>query len=318
MLEIIQRLREKAGLGFYLRPQTYEVSLEVVLANICMFSRDYAVLVPLPRESRNQRITKGPEIFPKTVSIQYDREFNNPYVVFTGNSVSKESFIFRVNFEVAVDRSEVRRRQTFITSDYARLDRALFDQWTASSEHIDIRDTRIISLANEVKKGASDVYGVLANINEYIISHLRYGEPIAGLYSVDQTLTKTVVDCGGFDVLFIALARACGIPARLVSGYWAGYGTNTMHAWAEALLPDGEWLPADPSVEQLTRGGRTLKGGRLGFIGSNRLIFSYGTDIPIVVDGKTMTLPLLQNPVLVFPETLEDFSLTYTVKTKRL
>ncbi len=50
--------------------------------------------------------------------------------------------------------------------------------------------------------------------------------------------------------LFIAGARAMGIPARYVGGYlWAGGDVvcEASHAWAEAYLPEFGWIGFDPS-----------------------------------------------------------------------
>jgi len=65
------------------------------------------------------------------------------------------------------------------------------------------------------------------------------------------------------------------------SGFWLGYEKNGMHAWLEVQLPDGRWLPADPSVEALRKAGRIKKSGGLGFVGSDRAVFSYGCDIQL-------------------------------------
>lgn len=318
MFEIIQTLKEKSGLAFYLYPQTYTVSLETILTNTTKSSKDFSLLFPLPITGVSQRVIEGPSIFPNPVSLKTDSLYGNPYTVFSGNASPRESFIFKSIFKIAVLPRKIEPTQTFTLGDYSMIDREMFHKWTVSSPHIDTRDPRILALATEAKKRASDLSLILRNINEYVIGRLRYGNPTTGLYSSADALEKEMVDCGGFDTLFIALVRSIGIPARLVSGFWAGYQTNIMHAWVEVLLPDGQWMPVDPSVEQLTRNGRAVKGGRLGFAGSNRIIFSYGADIPVQVNDKTVITPLLQNPALISEEMQKEFALTMNFKTKRI
>lgn len=60
--------------------------------------------------------------------------------------------------------------------------------------------------------------------------------------------------CDEYATLFVALCRASGIPARMVSGYWVTNPfrpdrwvdlSGTGHAWAEFYLPDAGWVPAE-------------------------------------------------------------------------
>lgn len=54
-------------------------------------------------------------------------------------------------------------------------------------------------------------------------------------------------DCGEHTALFVALARAAGIPARPVVGitYWPPVNGFGYHAWAEVFI--GEWHAVDPT-----------------------------------------------------------------------
>ncbi len=56
-------------------------------------------------------------------------------------------------------------------------------------------------------------------------------------------------DCNEHTVLFIALARAVGLPARTAAGLVYLDGSFYYHAWPEVYL-DG-WVPVDPTFGQV-------------------------------------------------------------------
>jgi transglutaminase-like putative cysteine protease len=82
------------------------------------------------------------------------------------------------------------------------------------------------------------------------------------LPSAVATLRSRRGDCNEHAQLFVALARAAGIPARTVSGLVAIDGTFYYHAWAEVMLH--EWVAVDPTFGQFPVGAshvRLLVGG---------------------------------------------------------
>ena len=57
--------------------------------------------------------------------------------------------------------------------------------------------------------------------------------------------------CQDFTHIFVAAARALGIPARYVGGYFhradGVVAQDAGHAWAEAFVPDLGWVGFDPT-----------------------------------------------------------------------
>jgi transglutaminase-like putative cysteine protease len=79
-------------------------------------------------------------------------------------------------------------------------------------------------------------------------------------YTTDVTTVSTNVEealklgrgvCQDFAHVFIAVARAIGVPCRYASGYvYEGDGEpfiGASHAWAEAWVPDRGWTAYDPT-----------------------------------------------------------------------
>ena len=202
----------------------------------------------------------------------------------------------------------------FLLSDYARTG---FENniWLSANRFVQPEDPEIRKIARDVVGTEKDVLLIIKKLNDYAVNRLKYGRPILGLYSVSDSLKKEMIDCGGFASLLISLCLSLGIPARIVSGFWTGYPDNTMHVWAEIGLPDGSWIPADPTVENLKKLGRTKKTGRLGFIGSDRIVFSRGCDLEIKTNVGKIKVDVLQNPFYKGAQE-EKIKINHNLKTK--
>ena len=72
--------------------------------------------------------------------------------------------------------------------------------------------------------------------------------PTASLPSALEVLREKRGDCNEHAVLFTALSRAAGIPARIAAGLVYLDGKFFYHAWAEIYL--GRWIAADPVFGQ--------------------------------------------------------------------
>jgi hypothetical protein len=105
-------------------------------------------------------------------------------------------------------------------------------------------------------------------------------KPTVSLPSAREVLRTRIGDCNEHTALYVALARALGIPARVAVGLVALHGAFYYHAWPEVYLegPAGRalWLPVDPTLNQFpadathirfARGGLDRQASILGLIG---------------------------------------------------
>ncbi len=67
--------------------------------------------------------------------------------------------------------------------------------------------------------------------------------------SAVRALEARAGDCNELTVLFVALARAAGLPARPVAGLLLRDGRFYYHAWAEVYL--GDWIAVDPMLGKI-------------------------------------------------------------------
>ena len=101
-------------------------------------------------------------------------------------------------------------------------------------------------------------------------------KPTVSLPSAREVLRTKVGDCNEHTALFVAMARAAGLPARIAVGLVYIHGAFYYHAWPEVYLDGGTWLPVDPTLNQfpadathlrLARGGLEKQAAILPLIG---------------------------------------------------
>jgi transglutaminase-like putative cysteine protease len=97
---------------------------------------------------------------------------------------------------------------------------------------------------------AEAVEAALDELTMSISREFTYDRTVTTVYSaVDEVLALRAGVCQDFAHLFIAAARAMGVPARYVSGYIhdpsvTGHAVAS-HAWAEAFVPGRGWIGFD-------------------------------------------------------------------------
>lgn len=86
------------------------------------------------------------------------------------------------------------------------------------------------------------------------VNQLVEKKPTVSLPSALEVLRTKVGDCNEHTVLYVALARSLGIPARINVGLVYVRGAFYYHAWPEVYLDEGRgrglWLPVDPTFNQ--------------------------------------------------------------------
>jgi transglutaminase-like putative cysteine protease len=105
-------------------------------------------------------------------------------------------------------------------------------------------------------------------------------KPTVSLPSAREVLRTKVGDCNEHTALYVAMARALGIPARIAVGLVFVHGAFYYHAWPEVYVDRGLWLPVDPTLNQfpadathlrLARGGLDKQAVILPLIGHMRI-----------------------------------------------
>lgn len=100
----------------------------------------------------------------------------------------------------------------------------------------------IIALAKQIAGDDRDARSVARKLGQWTYSNLTWKKVASDAV---ETLASREADCLEHSELYVALARALGLPARVVSGAAFSGGSFGAHAWVEIYL--GKWVEIDPT-----------------------------------------------------------------------
>ncbi len=129
------------------------------------------------------------------------------------------------------------------------VDKAKFAEDLAPTVFVQCDDPAIKAQAAQIVGDERDAYAAAKKINAWVYRNIRK-VGTAALSNAVEVLETREGDCTEHTVLFVALARAAGIPAREAAGVTAierGEGLY-YHAWPEVWI--GDWIAIDPTLGQ--------------------------------------------------------------------
>lgn len=125
-------------------------------------------------------------------------------------------------------------------------------------------DPQIAELSRLIVHRSGTEADAVSRIATWIFGNIDYADG-AYINAIDActTLSARAGQCQGYANLFVALARAAGIPARQVTGYTLAGSLDipvssdgsarismdipsSPHAWVEVWYPGAGWIPYDP------------------------------------------------------------------------
>ncbi len=121
--------------------------------------------------------------------------------------------------------------------------------WLREREGWSAASAPVAALAAELARTSSTAREFAYAAWEWLMTHLRFGDvhyaqldqsdPLGGL------VQTRLADCMIGSSLLVALCRARGIPARVVTGYLLHPANLGPHSWAEVRLAPDLWVPFD-------------------------------------------------------------------------
>jgi hypothetical protein len=171
----------------------------------------------------------------------------------------------------------------------------------------------IIAAATTAVAGVTGTRAQAERLTRYVNALLEK-KPTVSLPSAREVLRTKVGDCNEHTALYVAMARALGIPARIAVGMVYIHGAFYYHAWPEVYVDEGEdrglWLPVDPTLNQfpadtthlrLTRGGLDKQAAILPLIGRLEMTVTdlemEASALPVLVGREPADLGSLAIPI---------------------
>ncbi|HHX74179.1 MAG TPA: transglutaminase domain-containing protein, partial [Firmicutes bacterium] len=155
-------------------------------------------------------------------------------------------------------RAKVKTNAITFHDDYVPQENSIISSYLGAAAGIESTHGEIVSLAGKITAGLSTDWEKARAITTWTATAIKYDDKAAtrnsGALAALQSRTGV---CEDYAKLSVALARAAGIPARVVYGYtdsgskWPAEGAFSLkgyrHAWVEYYLAGRGWVPADPT-----------------------------------------------------------------------
>lgn len=114
-------------------------------------------------------------------------------------------------------------------------------------------DSEIITLANKLIKNEKNLFRVLQKINTFVFEYLSFNPNRnfrIGLARPKEILALKSGDCTEYAILFASLARALGIPTKVIGGVIYDGKYFAYHMWVQVWCKN-EWIDVDPVFQQI-------------------------------------------------------------------
>ncbi|MFO0725704.1 MAG: transglutaminase-like domain-containing protein [Myxococcota bacterium] len=122
-------------------------------------------------------------------------------------------------------------------------------RYLSATQYEALSDDRIVSTARDVVAGATDAWTAARRINAFVHKRIEKKSLAQAFSTAIEALESKEGDCTEHAVLFSALAKAAGIPTRLITGIvyvGTNEGTFGYHEWVEVSI-GGVWIAMDPT-----------------------------------------------------------------------
>ncbi len=283
-------------------------ALVVIEANLKASSdaKKVRLWIPYPMSDKNQDVTdviiNGNYSF---MGVYRDPQFGNNALYAEWNGPVQErklSFSFNVKRKELVMKNFPQTETRFSPDEF----KAYLGPTSLGQTEVKVKE-----YALKITKGKMTVLAKARAVYDWIVDNMRRDPNIkgCGFGEVEKLLETLGGKCADIHSVYVALARAAGVPAREVFGIRIPKGkdgdmTKAQHCWAEFYLPGQGWVVVDPadvrkmileqnlSIEQ----AQPYREYYFGAVDENRIAFGMGRNITLNPPQSTGPLNYFMYP----------------------
>jgi hypothetical protein len=239
---VFVEIESAAGTKLFPEKRTYSVQYAMEVGSVSGGGQNslhiwFPQLVHAPEQREIQLVSQEPEpLFENVSGVKlFNLENLKPeqtYTVFQSFMVDRYSVETKVNIAKVPTAYDESRR--------------LFKEFTSPDRIVPSDDEQIVALGSRIVGRERNPYRKAREIYRYVIARLQ-----VDLEYQERDILKAVEQKKGnpylYAVLFCALARSQGVPARPVAGYLIDRDLQaSRHYWAEFNVETVGWIPVDP------------------------------------------------------------------------
>ena len=234
------------------------------------------VYFAVPGNRDNQELESAPAFTPEPAGFVTDR-WGQKFAHFVyenvppGEAVTSKMTLTATMYDVTY---YVRPEKVSSLSD---IPAEIRERFTRDGSKYLIHDPVIRKAVREAVGDEKNPYRIARKIYRYLMDKLYY-ELAGGWNTAPAVLKRGNGSCSEYSFVYIALARAAGLPARYVGSVVVRGDDASLddefHRWVEVYLPPYGWVPVDPSGGD--KPSTRAQALRFGHIGNHVLITTQG------------------------------------------
>lgn len=247
------QVQQRAGVKNYGTKNMYLVQTSADISDI-KGTKDsvLSLRLPLPQQTADQPEVKLTEQAPKPLLDNYD---NTSVFQITMDKTGKNSYAANEKYRISQNHViTVRSVETWIDVDYVAIprnrQRMLYKTYTRADKLVPADVPELVRLMPGIVYKSINPYRQAKLIYDYMIANYKVQDKLRkGDTSCLDMLKSKKGDAYDFAVLYAAMLRTVGVPAKVMSGILIDTDKNARpHWWVNFYLDDFGWVPADPAL----------------------------------------------------------------------